>query len=242
MASKKQQQALLDHLSNLRPDYDKVMKVLEATPEVPNLYHISKDPGIKHFIPMVTRRSIQDEDRSVPRVCVAETLWDCFAGYAAAIDDFHAPADGFLGGYVIYALPFELAVVPHKSILPDVKETNERWVVGYDEAHLKIAPEIHGKVFIREIVNRREELVINRTVTLYLEVFEEFGELRLNDRVRLKAGYYKLTCENVIDRKAWSEHPDDVRVELIDAAEYKAVKKSAASLLSFESMPATAKW
>lgn len=242
MASQKEQKALLDHLASLRPDYDKVLKVLESTPEVPNLYHISSNPNIKHFIPMVTRRSIQDEDRSVPRVCVSENLWDCFAGYSAAVEEFHEHPDGFLGGYVVYALPFKLAVVPNKTVLPDVRETNERWIVGYDPEHLKIAPEIHGKVFIREVKNTRQGKVLNRTITLYLEVFDGFGPFRVHESLELKAGYYRLTCDNVVDRKGWSLEHNDVQVEIIDKAEYTAVKKSVASLLSFESVPASKHW
>lgn len=242
MASKKEQRALLDHLASLRPDYDKVLKIMESTKEIPDLYHISKDGKIPAFIPFVTRRSIQEEDRSVPRVCVSENLWDCFAGYAAVVEDFDTSPDGFLGGYYIYSLPFKQAIIPKTDVLPDVEETNERWIVGYDEEHLEIKPTIIGKVFVRTISNTRNGRKINRQLTLYLEVFKDVDRLRVHENLPLTEGFYKLVVDGVVDRKSWNRSAEGVSVSLIEEKEYSAVKKQVASLLSFESMPASMKW
>lgn len=242
MATKKQHNALIDHLAALRPDHEKVLRVMERDEDVPNLYHISKDGKIKKFIPFVTRRSIQEEDRSIPRVCVSENLWDCFAGYAAVVEDFHDTPDGFLGGYYVYALPFDLAVKPKSSILPDVNETNERWIVGFDESHLQIEPDIIGKVFVRQISNVRNGKRLNRQLTLYIEVYEKDLPMRLNENVALDAGHYKVVVDGVVDRKAWAISSDMVSVSIIDKLEYDSIKKQVASLLSFDSVPASMKW
>lgn len=241
MASKKEQKALLDHLASLRPDYAKVLDIMEASDEMPDLYHISKDGKIPAFIPFVTRRSIQEEDRSVPRVCVAENLWDCFAGYAAVVDDFDDSPDGFLGGYYIYSLPYKQAVVPKPAVLPDVGETNERWIVGYDEEHLKIKPKIIGKVFVRSISNTRNGKKINRQLTLYLEGFKD-ETIRVHENLTLGNNFYKLVVDNVVDRKSWQRESESVSVSIIAENEYLSVKKQVASLLSFESVPASNNW
>lgn len=243
MASAESRIALHQHLDSLRPDWEKNITVMEPVRGEPALlYHISKDPDIKEFIPQVSARTAVKEDKSIPRVCTAYTIWGCVKGYAAVVFDFNQEDDKtFRGGYQIYGLPYELCLRPSKRLLPDVDATEERWLVGFDPAHLQIKPERLGKFFLRTIATTKVDKSKHLDVSLYLEVVPGYGSLRIHSELALTAGYWKIEVVGMKHEWDWPES-DAVTVTKISQSDYLAMKKSIASTLSFESVPVSARW
>lgn len=243
MASAESRIALHQHLDSLRPDWEKNITVMEPVPHEPALlYHISKDPDIKEFIPQVSARTAVKEDKSIPRVCTAYTIWGCIKGYAAVVFDFNQEDDKtFRGGYQIYGLPYELCLRPSKRLLPDVDVTEERWLVGYDADHLQIKPERLGKFFLRTLTTTKVGKAKHLDVSLYLEVLPGYGSLRIHPELLLEAGYWKIEVVGMLHEWDWPES-DAVTVTKISQSDYLAMKKSIASTLSFESVPVSARW
>lgn len=110
--------------------------------------HVSTCHDIPAFIPMVTRRSIEGEDRRVPRVCGAMTLSAALSGYLNVPQDLRDD-DDFDGTYVVYGLNYKVVVKPSNKLLPNVDLTEERWLVGCDEEHMEIVPEIIAELKVR---------------------------------------------------------------------------------------------
>lgn len=244
MASIESRIALQEHLSGLRPDWERNVSIMEPVPgEIPILYHISKNTDIPVFIPQVSSRTANKEDKSIPRVCTAYTLWGCIKGYAAVVFEFGQRDDkSFKGGYQIYGLPYELCVRPSKKLLPDVDHTEERWLVGYDKEHLEIKPHKLGKFFVRTIATTRmgESRILD--VTLFMEVLPEYGDLRVHSKLSIPPGYWKLEVLGLRSEWHWPEDSESVVVTKISQSDYLAYKKSVASTLSFESVPVSARW
>ena len=196
------------------------------------VYHISTNGKIPAFIPAVSNRTISKEDRRVPRICSAETLWGCFLGYAATVDEFYnlTPGD-WRGGYYIYKLPCSLIAHPSKKLLPDVTKTQETWVLGYDEQHQSIVPEIIGKCFFYSILFKRTRECPIYDLEIYLELKEPMYVLDTN--IAVDPGYYKLTIVEITDVLSWDLK--NATLVAIDTATYRAAKKLTAGTLSMDS-------
>ena len=79
-----------DRSVQLLPDaVAKGLKVV-APADLPagTLYHISTNHDIPVFIPCVSTRTVDGEDRSVPRVCVSPDILKAMLGYGAVYNDF----------------------------------------------------------------------------------------------------------------------------------------------------------
>jgi hypothetical protein len=204
------------------------------------VYHISSDKKIKTFVPMVSNRTLIKEDRRVPRICSAETLWGCFLGYAATVDEFYnlSPGD-WRGGYYIYKLPCDLIVTPSKKLLPDVKRTDETWVVGYNEKHQSIVPEIIGKCFFYSVTFKRTLTTPIYDIVAYIHIKEDMAIMDVD--TKMASGYYKLSVSNISDATFWQL--EQATLTLIDKAEWDDCKKLAAGTLSFDSsFPSAGSW
>lgn len=98
-----------------------------------DVYHISTNPNIPTFIPMVSSRTIEGEDVRVPRICVGISLITCFFGYgqrAFLWDDFYED-DPKGSSWTIYGFDFKLAVRPLPRLLPGQRDTKEHWLISY---------------------------------------------------------------------------------------------------------------
>lgn len=223
------------------------LDIVEPTEQFPAFLHISRDKSIKEFVPAVSQRTTKSEDRTIPRVCTAPHLFGCFVGYSSAFADyFHRISDLWKGGYYIYALPAVLALEPSKKLLPDVKSTDERWLVGYDDAHRAIKPTIVGKCFIHSLQMVGMDESRRTDFTIYLEFTGGtldnsvvLDELAFSRTQQLKPGYYKIQVCNNADTVYWnSEH---ISITQIPKADYQKAKTITAGLLSFEGGP-SATW
>lgn len=217
------------------------VEVLET--EYPLALHISTNPTIQEFTPMVSKRGLSDEDRSIPRVSVGSTLWGCLVGYSAIISDFNREhADDWMGGYTIYGLPYRLKLKPGKELLPDITQTDEEWLVGFDKAHRHITPQKLGKVFAHRVamVNTGPDTRLY-DITLYLEVNQSVpAPLPVLPEHSVAPGYWKLEVTGVSSHVYWD--PNKITIHEIDKDEFLAKKKLSAGLLSFEGVPPSTVW
>lgn len=247
MATKSDYKELQQFLESIAPHQIENMSIVEPLEKFPVLLHISRDKSIKEFVPVVSPRTMKKEDRSVPRVCTAPHLFGCFVGYSAASADFgmdRSPA--WKGGYYIYALPCTLAVAPSKKILPDVNETSERWIVGYNDKHRAIKPTIVGKCFLHSVTTIGLNDGHVTDYTLYAEIKGGVvGEdlaldiVPFNEELTLTKGYYRISINDNRSQVYWN--PKDITVSQIPKAEYDKAKTVTAGLLSFEGGP-SATW
>ena len=247
MATKADHKAMQQFLERIAAHQLDNLSIVEPVEKFPVLLHISRDKNIKEFIPAVSPRTMKKEDRSIPRICTAPHLFGCFVGYSAATSDFGAERSAaWKGGYYIYALPFTLAVAPSKKILPDVNETSERWIVGYDDAHRKIKPTIVGKCFLHSVTTIGLNDGHIYDYTLYVEVKEgvvgeslNLDQISFNDEFALTKGYYRISITDNRNPVYWN--PKNITVSQIPKADYDKAKTVTAGLLSFEGGP-SATW
>jgi len=211
----------------------------------PFLLHISKDNNIKVFIPAISTRQATSEDRTVPRVTTAPTLLGCIIGYAVSNQDFfNAKDDNYLGGYKIYALPFEAALKPNGRLVYDQRNSDEHWMIAYDKDTSSITPEKVGRLFYQSIqfVPRKDHgKEPAGEGTLYIEITKEEG-IRFSKNIFLDKGFYIVT--GPIDRNVNTWQTDSgFKARKIDRAEFMSVKSSVADLLGFtEPQPHYLKW
>jgi hypothetical protein len=199
-----------------------------------NLFHISKDPKIKSFIPSVSRRTGGKEDRSVPRVSVAPTLKGCLIGYVSDLYDFGSDWGEWNGGWYIYGFRNETALRPDKSILYDAEESGECWLVPYSKEKWKYPSKIVGRFFYRQVMTtvfsdkKRTRLY---HVQMLLEISE--GSIAFDTENVLEKGYYRITFERSRDFKQF----DLLDIQTVTSSEWSTLKGLHADKLSFEEPP-----
>lgn len=241
MASKLEKQKMREHLRNFPEHVKKNVEVLE--PDYPLALHISTNPTIAEFYPMVSKRGLTDEDRSIPRVSTASSLWGCIVGYSSLLSDFEAEhRNDWMGGYVIYGLPYKLKLKPNATLLPDVTQTDEEWIVGFDNTHRHIEPKKLGKFFAHRVTmtstGAKTQLY---DVTLYLEISSSIpSPLPVLPDHSVESGYWKMEVLGVDSKTYWD--PSKITLHQITKEEYLAKKKLSAGLLSFEGLPPSTVW
>jgi hypothetical protein len=239
----------MENFLSLLPDKVKkgVKVVTAAQLGMDHLLHISTNGKIKEFIPFITQRSANNEDRTVPRISTAPTLLGCLIGYGAASCDFLTDPDGeygdssYRGGWYIYGIPFEKALKPAPGLLWDQRYTDEHWLVTYSEDTRVYKPTIFGKCFYKSItsVGRTGKVPFKR-VTFLVEINQDVT-IRLGATVNLTKGYWTIEGdEPTTNVESW-KHDSDYTVKEITKAEYTAAKKVTADLLSIP-LPTSFSW
>lgn len=208
----------------------------------PYLLHISRDNKIEKFVPSVTNRSLNGEDRSVPRVSTATTLAGCIIGYASDLHDFMTrpttrSGDGtrkvsFAGGWTIYGVPFEFAVVPSKKLLPDVRRTEERWLVNYSDQWIQYPAIKLGKFFYQTVSYVAGKDGPDTVVEMIVEVLTD-DPIVFDDKHILTKGCWKLVISGMHTANRWDKIPV-VQCEELEQRKYDESKMLIASMLSFE--------
>ena len=208
---------------------------------LPYMLHIDKEPP-KAFVPQMPRRAADDEDNTVARVTVADTLVGCLIGYASAYYDF---LNEDSSGYVISAIDYRECLKPTLDLVYDAEATNEHWLVSYDRASLKYIPRTIGKIFFSEITWEKEaraltEKKVKKTPikvranhsVFWLETHET--TLLTKDTV-LAPGYYRVTTtKQDLDRSSSFEDSKGFEVEKVSKSTYLSKKKIVAAHLSAE--------
>lgn len=229
------QKELADFIVSVFPHIQKQISVLKVKSDQ-KVLHISKDKAIERFIPMVSNRTMKNEDRTVPRVCGAFHLWGCITGYSSVCAEFFSPEEDYHGGYYIYQLPVEVVGVPDEKLVPDAEYTGEVWVMGHNRDHLVVKPKIIGELFPIRAETSGEVGNRDTIVDFYLSNKES---LELFPEQVLEPGYYHFVLSG---KGQFFARPEQVKVSPISEEKYNSTKLTCTKGLSCESRPPSASW
>ena len=102
------------------------------------LYHISLEGNIneeKLFVPRIPRITMDTEDKSIPRICVSETIQGCIDSFPYKYDLSNIIIDGSV---FLYLYSFDLYKLGSNNVkyyyqledyVPDVMITKETWIL-----------------------------------------------------------------------------------------------------------------
>lgn len=145
------------------------------------VYHVSDNTNelIEEFTLRVPERKMGAENQDLPRICVAESLQNCLAAHPT-IPFLTNPDDLYYlhqysktslrlnkRGIILRLYGFYLeddkVITPSKDYVPDVEETNERWVLEDIKPDLSKILMLHGydketKTFHYSIFNKFEDI------------------------------------------------------------------------------------
>lgn len=210
------------------------------------MLHISSNTSIKKFIPVIGNRQAKSEDRTTPRVCVANTVLGCILGYVALnhdMEELPEPQSGYKGGWRIYGFNYQACLKPNKNLVFDADRSNEHWLVTYSEDTREFIPFEAGTFFwTQNTLESRSDKYPVRTVVLLFEIKADEG-IWFSKNLKMEKGYWRLegpgdftlksskNTEGMV--KSWL---DDKRYTLtrIGKDEYISSKKVSAGLLSYE--------
>lgn len=215
--------------------------ILDPVPGV--AYHISPNTDIENFSPRKIQRTMEKEDEIVHRVCTGVTLLDCIRGYAVMARDFIkeratcAGNDDWLGGYCIYAIPYDCSVLPKPDMAPMSRWCAERWLVDYLSKGQIYPHQKIGKMFVSRIKVADEKRVLNIEGEVYIHI--EQGTVPFDQTLELLPGYHRVTLPFMDSYHGGHFDPGAVRCIPIDKEIYESQKDSKASLLSY---PSSSRW
>lgn len=199
---------------------DKVDIILDPNKEL-KLYHVSLNPNIKKFLPYLSNRTLLKETRSIPRTSCADNLLSCLGG--GALTDLFVYIDKKQDGrQYIYRMDSTVYVRPNVKLLPDVKETDEWWVVYPSIEDTKNKPDKVGELFIYKQTTQRKKNYYYMENVIYLKTtIANFKILNNgNGTIELKQpGYYILTFISQ-DGQVFRYKPSDISVERITEKQY----------------------
>lgn len=203
------------------------------------LYHISMNPGIKKFVPQLTQRTATNEDRSVPRISVAPTIFGCILGYVNDGGDWRwgRSEKAWKDGWYIYGFRNQVSVKPAVKVLFDADWTDERWLVPYKPEKWVYVPELIGKYFYRTVSETQANDRINRTIEAYFEVVKG-AVVNFSPEAILTEGHWSLRFER--SGKTWDKS-EVSHLTKLTPAEWSKVKGQTADLLSHQEPP-SARW
>ena len=246
--------AVQEYLTTISDRVVRSMEIIEKEQSpYKQLLHISMDPRVKEFVPRISTRQAHGEDRTVPRVVTSPVLFGCILGYASLTSDYRdmpvksekEPNSPWLNGYTIYALDYEVALKPKSSLVPDVVQTNETWLVNYSPETKVYKPTKAGRFYCTELMyTAREGKRPMVSAIMFVEVLLDEG-MYFYKNVLLKKGYWRLRV-NVQDLDSWAaltwKKPGLDMVE-IDQKEWLSHKRGVADMLSIQDkIPAYVNW
>lgn len=206
------------------------------------------------FTPRIGKSFSDDEDNTMPRITVSDTLLGCIIGYYRFISDFLEAKEPKSNGYYINMIPFDYCVKPTAKLVPYAEAANEYWLIGYSKQTLKYKPTTIGKIFVHSmehILNDKQGQHDIRC-TFFVEITEDVA-IRFSKDKELKQGYYKVVGDlsdynsNNDNDGSDSIHHKDLKlfnIRKISEDEYKSRKKLSATMLDATSVsiPVYSKW
>jgi hypothetical protein len=203
----------------------------------PYMFHISKDPKIKQFVPLIGRRQGESEDRTTPRICVCPYLIGCMIGYADIEKDFFLNKETdkeskvpFLGGWKIYAFDYEGALKPTKKLVYDAKNSDECWLTTYNGATQVYKAKIVGELFYTEMTYKARDKDPWSVGVLYVKTTVD---LPFTSKHILKPGHYRISG---MTPQFVRDYRDDKHYEVVpvNEAEYLKAKHGVADMLAYQ--------
>lgn len=201
------------------------------------------------FVPRTSARQHEAEDTTINRVCVADSLMGCIAGYASFYHDFDiGTPDGkwtlngipFKGGMYIHKMPYDYLVVPSNKLSGDGSISGEKWLVPFDEVHAQYPSELIGKIFISSYLSKRfDKGPIVNIYSIYVEIAEG-NTVKLTPTRFLGAGYWKLTqtIRSINGRVKANQEPVALEQVQISSDEYLSAKRQGVEMLNEKIKPA----
>jgi hypothetical protein len=200
------------------------------------LFHISEDSKIKAFNPRISRKTMLDEDRTLPRVSTSPFITGCMAGYGTMEDNYNSVRNkkDFRGGWYIYTVPYDFGLQPSEVLQPDVRGTDEVWLVPYNTKQWKIVPVLIGSIFIHQLITYWEKKYRIVKAEFYLHNSSK-TPIVLARNVIVEQGYYSFKVEkfndDFHDLKRYTP-PVVEDLKSITSSEYLEHKKLNADMLS----------
>lgn len=225
MASK-EMQAYLKLLAPKVADQVKVVTPKEIGVDL--LLHISTNAKINNFVPMVSQRTMADEDRTVPRICTASNIIGCMKGYQNHINDFEQQEP-----LTVYGIAYEEALIPSEKLLPDVKETDEAWLVTYNSKTRMYPAKRIGELFISSVRYFAGSSKYSMEIYGLVEV-----PFMLAVGTTLSVGYHRFTLWYDVNKIASKHGVQDTTP--ISKTEYLAAKKAGG--IKSKPYPPSSKW
>lgn len=215
----------------------------------PELFHIAAT-NWEFLVPNISKRAADEEDNTVPRIHTAPTLMGCIRGYSALFCDIREQVPGtseedrYKGGYYLFAIPFDYALKPSAKILRDIDETDEHWLIAYNQATRTYKPSKVGRLVNSAILI--EPTTVNGgklTETVIVKLDLDSGiNLHLDRDIWIEGGYWELvlqrTCnktteEGEEERDNWT-HPELIKHYEIDSDSFEETLAKRAASLSME--------
>ncbi len=164
------------------------------------VYHISMDPLIKEFIPMISLSAANSEDRTVPRINVGSTLADSmYAVYDVTVASRYGEEE--MGGrkgaknpiWTIYMATVDAVVIPNNKLVYDATYTNELWLVADKPENMSRKFDKGGEFFI---VSNTNSYGVERGEdnTTWLVKVNKGASITLDGDIELSAGCYRCTA------------------------------------------------
>ena len=201
------------------------------------LIHISSNTNIKAFVPMMSGRTMDKEDRGVPRVCTAPELVSAIMGYGAGMYEniyaFEKKQDdpGWKNGYQIYGLPFVYALKAGKKLLPESNITNEHWLVAYNEETAEYKPTRLGIMFYGDItIKRGSEFSTGSEVEIFVRVDTKDG-LHFTPHQHLAKGFWYYKGSDPGNIRNYNS-TKNAKAVVITESEFNQKKRMVAATLS----------
>jgi hypothetical protein len=214
------------------------------------LLRIDKKPPEK-FIPNMPQSTVEGENNTLPRITSAPTLVGCLIGYFRVETDVHdgsiPDAHGelkFAGGYAISKLSFEHCLRPGTTLVADVNNSDEHWIVPYCSERVEYVSVVIGQLFVGAVtylpVSGHRPGV---RIELYLSITSE-DTICITPERKLRKGFYRFTLfwSNLKTRSVDEPHCL-TSLEIISMDDYCAAKKIKANLLSYsDNLPGFSNW
>lgn len=215
------------------------------------LVHISKDHGVERFVPNVSQRTLEDEDRRVPRISTAPTLLGAMTGYCAVLREFiyamnqtyrrQGKPTRWNGIWSIYGLSFDVALRPSRKLVPDVDTTDEHWLVPYSASTAEYPATAAGEFFLDSLRYHHERGKQVTTIDAYLRIDHPEG-MFLDQQHHLAPGCWRARIRNLGSRDSVAGR-GLMGLSRISVLEYQQQQNLTLSSLSVESLrPPSADW
>lgn len=208
--------------------------------------HISpENMSRKSYIPWISKRQTEKEDRTTPRITVSDYLYGCIVGYLSLLSDAYdypnVSDNKKRQGVYIHQIEFDYALKPNNKLVFDQSRSNEHWLITYDLDTKEYKGKVIGKLFITEITTK---IIANQhsniEYKLAIEINKDEG-VKFSTNIFLNKGYWLLTClanssESYIKDK-------DFKTESLSKNEYDKLKAISAAMLSInDKLPTFSKW
>lgn len=213
---------IVEYLEPLVGDQINEMNLVSAGDLNRPLYHISMNPNIKAFTPQVSNRTLEKENRSLPRISTSTSLIGCMNGYQSVMSDMsNRERKNFNGLYKVYQLPYQYAIQPSKKLLPDQHLSDEFWLISWKKETYSIAPTVVAEFTVPRIESTFGNNGTDYIYHLYVHVKED--KLYLDRNHVLQEGYYHVTLKGYDYNFPLKDNDKRVQVEVLDEARYRQV-------------------